>query len=382
MPAPTYMSAADLMRKVQLSRVAQLELLALAMKRRAALESTAGSAAPAFGGATPSLPIQAPAVVPRRAPAKAAARGSGFNSFWGEGKRGWRAELASPKLRVAVTAELFATFLFVAMGLLAVMATSQVMGGEGAAVTDLVGSASAALSAPYSGAAEVTVAGQAIGPGTDVLWVGAGVQQTVARQMAISLVFGFMICVLVFATGAISGGNINPAVTLSLFLQGKMSVLRMLLYILAQCGGAIMGAFYARSLSPFIFAQVEGGRNELLDRVKNEWGGNLWSSIGAEICGTALLVFTVSAAADAGREQAFKCALPPARLQPDRTRNNPLPFLTPHPCPPPPPPFLQVRGRPHALDDRPLGPCCARGAYPHRRLLDQPRAVARLRSGH
>jgi glycerol uptake facilitator-like aquaporin len=58
----------------------------------------------------------------------------------------------------------------------------------------------------------VEVGGPPIGPGTDVLWVGAGVSQVVARQMVISVVFGFMICVLVFAMGAISGGNINPAV--------------------------------------------------------------------------------------------------------------------------------------------------------------------------
>ena len=318
MPAPTYMSAADLMRKVQLSRTAQYELLAAAMKRREAARAPGGGGAAGaaislpMGAAanTPSLPLLPPGVAPRRAPPKAAKAG-GFNSFWGEGKRGWRAELVSPKLRVAVTAELFATFLFVAVGLLTVMATSQVMGGTGASVTDLTANNSAPFAAPlappYSGVAEVTIVGPRVGPGTDILWVGAGVQQSVARQMVISCAFGFTICVLVFATGAISGGNINPAVTLSLFLQGKMSLLRMLLYIVAQCLGAITGAFYARSLSPFIFESVEGGRNELQERVKVEWGGNLWSALGAEICGTALLVFTVSAAADAGREQAFKC---------------------------------------------------------------------------
>jgi hypothetical protein len=218
MPVPTYMSAADLMRKVQLSRSAQLELESGALRRRAAAAAVGGAggapgAAGGEGSATPSLPILVPAVAARRAPAKAAKGGGGFNSFWGEGRRGWRAELLSPKLRVAVTAELIATFLFVAMGLLSVMATSQATGGTGAALSEAVVSDGAApLSAPYAGTASVEVGGPPIGPGTDVLWVGAGVSQVVARQMVISVVFGFMICVLVFAMGAISGGNINPAV--------------------------------------------------------------------------------------------------------------------------------------------------------------------------
>jgi aquaporin-4 len=40
--------------------------------------------------------------------------------------------------------------------------------------------------------------------------------------------------VLVFATGSISGGNLNPAVTLSLLLTGKMSRIRALFYVVAQ----------------------------------------------------------------------------------------------------------------------------------------------------
>ena len=349
MPAPTYMSAAELMRKVQLSRTAQSELMSaafgLALKRRVAQAAQAERLALAVGGVPggapePSQPLRAPlpaaplgALSPR--PAE---KPGGFNSFWGEGKRGWRAELTSPKLRVAVTAELFGTFMFVATGLLSIMATSQVMGGLGGTtgpIDGTVASGDVALAAPYAGAAQVTVVGQPIGQGTDILYVTAGVTQSIARSMGVSMVFGLMICVLVFALGAISGGNLNPAVTLSLFLQGKMSLLRMACYIVAQCAGAIAGAYYARSLSPPIFKAVEGGRNELYSKVTNEWGGNLWSGLGAEICGTALLVFTVSAAADVGREQASKCVglerrahmRPPA----PRARESAPP---PHPPPP------------------------------------------------
>ncbi len=38
------------------------------------------------------------------------------------------------------------------------------------------------------------------------------VSYSMGRLLSISFVFGLMICTLVFATGSISGGNLNPAV--------------------------------------------------------------------------------------------------------------------------------------------------------------------------
>lgn len=125
----------------------------------------------------------------------------------------------------------------------------------------------------------------------------------VPRWFGISMMFGLLICVLVFATGSISGGNLNPAVTLSLALTRKMSVLRAFSYIAAQCLGSIIGAAFAQSLSPDLF-KAAGGAANIVD-TSSSWS-SLWTVLGGEILGTFLLVFTVCTAADAGRERANK----------------------------------------------------------------------------
>ncbi|VAH34492.1 unnamed protein product [Triticum turgidum subsp. durum] len=59
--------------------------------------------------------------------------------------------------------------------------------------------------------------------------------------LGIAWAFGGMIFVLVYCTAGVSGGHINPAVTFGLFLARKVSLVRALLYIIAQCLGAICG---------------------------------------------------------------------------------------------------------------------------------------------
>lgn len=61
----------------------------------------------------------------------------------------------------------------------------------------------------------------------------------------ISIVFGWMIAVFVgiYVTSEISGGHLNPAVTIALASAGKFSWALVPSYILAQLLGAILGAF-------------------------------------------------------------------------------------------------------------------------------------------
>ena len=57
-----------------------------------------------------------------------------------------------------------------------------------------------------------------------------------------ALTFGFLAATLTQCFGHISGGHLNPAVTLGMLLTSKMTPLRALLYLVAQCGGSIAGA--------------------------------------------------------------------------------------------------------------------------------------------
>lgn len=59
---------------------------------------------------------------------------------------------------------------------------------------------------------------------------------------AISIAFGLTISVLAYSIGHISGGHINPAVTLSFMILRLQSISSGLLYMLAQFAGAFLGA--------------------------------------------------------------------------------------------------------------------------------------------
>ena len=66
----------------------------------------------------------------------------------------------------------------------------------------------------------------------------------------IALAHGLTIAVMATATGAISGGHLNPAVTIGLFTARKIDLPHALGYIVAQCLGAIAGAFLIKFCFP------------------------------------------------------------------------------------------------------------------------------------
>lgn len=57
-----------------------------------------------------------------------------------------------------------------------------------------------------------------------------------------ALAFGLVIVAMAYSIGAISGCHINPAVSLAVFINGKMSVKDFIGYLVAQFAGAIAGA--------------------------------------------------------------------------------------------------------------------------------------------
>jgi aquaporin Z len=58
----------------------------------------------------------------------------------------------------------------------------------------------------------------------------------------ISFAFGLSVLAMVYAIGSISGCHINPAITISMLVAGKISIKDTVLYIAFQCIGAIIGA--------------------------------------------------------------------------------------------------------------------------------------------
>ncbi|KAL2939438.1 putative aquaporin PIP1-4 [Bienertia sinuspersici] len=107
--------------------------------------------------------------------------------------------------------------------------------------------------------------------------------------------FGGMIFALVYCTAGISGGHINPAVTLGLFMARKLSLTRALFYMIMQCLGAICGAGVVKGFQPTPFQGTGGGANYV------HHGYTKGDGLGAEIVGTFVLVYTVFSATDAKR---------------------------------------------------------------------------------
>ncbi|CAL5352806.1 unnamed protein product [Camellia sinensis] len=113
--------------------------------------------------------------------------------------------------------------------------------------------------------------------------------------LGIAWAFGGMIFVLVYCTAGISGGHINPAVTFGLFLARKVSLIRALLYMVAQCSGAICGVGLVKAFQRAYYDRYGGGANEVAP------GYNKGTALGAEIIGTFVLVYTVFSATDPKR---------------------------------------------------------------------------------
>jgi len=92
-----------------------------------------------------------------------------------------------------------------------------------------------------------------------------------------------------------AGGHINPAVTFGLFLARKVSLIRAVLYMVAQCAGAICGVGLVKGFQKAYYVRYGGGANEMSP------GYSKGTGLGAEIIGTFVLVYTVFAATDPKR---------------------------------------------------------------------------------
>ncbi|XP_043713235.1 aquaporin PIP2-1-like [Telopea speciosissima] len=113
--------------------------------------------------------------------------------------------------------------------------------------------------------------------------------------LGIAWAFGGMIFVLVYCTAGISGGHINPAVTFGLFLARKVSLIRAVMYMVAQSLGAICGVGLVKAFQKAYFVRYGGGANEIAP------GYSKGTGLAAEIIGTFVLVYTVFSATDPKR---------------------------------------------------------------------------------
>jgi MIP family channel proteins len=77
--------------------------------------------------------------------------------------------------------------------------------------------------------------------------------------IAIALSFGLTIFILAFSFGHISGGHFNPVISVTFVLLKKISILRGIMFFIAQFFGMLIGILFLRGSTPHFWLDPETG---------------------------------------------------------------------------------------------------------------------------
>jgi aquaporin Z len=97
--------------------------------------------------------------------------------------------------------------------------------------------------------------------------------------LGIALAFGLALVAAAYGIGAISGAHINPAVSLGAYLAGRLSAQRLLVYVVAQCLGAIMAAWLLAIIARGALAGYDVAASGL---AHNGWGAGYGGGYGEQ----------------------------------------------------------------------------------------------------
>jgi aquaporin Z len=109
----------------------------------------------------------------------------------------------------------------------------------------------------------------------------------------ISFAFGLSVVAMAYTIGTISGCHINPAISISMLVAGKLSVKDTAFYVVFQCIGAIIGAgiLYGIAVGGPSFNAANLGQNGY--DLASPGGYTLASALIAEIVLTFIFVLVV-----------------------------------------------------------------------------------------
>lgn len=111
--------------------------------------------------------------------------------------------------------------------------------------------------------------------------------------IVITTAWAVAVFVGVTIAGPYSGAHLNCAVTLSVFLMGKLSLIDALSYMLAQLAGAMTGAFFVWSMYKDHFDQTEDAGAKQAVFCTSPAIKNIPRNLLSEVLGTFVLVFTI-----------------------------------------------------------------------------------------
>ncbi len=111
----------------------------------------------------------------------------------------------------------------------------------------------------------------------------------------IAFAFGLTVLAMVYAIGSISGCHINPAITVAMFVAGKIKGKDAIGYIIAQCIGGIIGAAILLAIAN----GLDGYSLDLNGLGQNGYGAQspagyaMWACFVAELVLTALFLLVI-----------------------------------------------------------------------------------------
>ena len=108
-------------------------------------------------------------------------------------------------------------------------------------------------------------------------------------HLAVALTFGLAIVATAYVIGNISGCHINPAVSLAMLINKKLSVIDFIGYVISQVIGAILGAALLQLIVNFGVAEEVGGLGSNGDAA----GIGIAGMLAVEIILTFIFIFTI-----------------------------------------------------------------------------------------
>lgn len=124
----------------------------------------------------------------------------------------------------------------------------------------------------------------------------AAIAGTVLGNLGIAMAFGLSIVAMAYVIGDISGCHINPAVSIGMWIDGRMEVKDLVMYIIFQCIGAIIGTALLAVLinsAPSLGGYMATGLGQNGFGAASSVGINLYGALITEIILTFVFVFTV-----------------------------------------------------------------------------------------
>lgn len=124
----------------------------------------------------------------------------------------------------------------------------------------------------------------------------AAIAGAVLGNLGIAMAFGLSIVAMAYVIGDISGCHINPAVSIGMWIDGRMELKDLIMYIIFQCIGAIIGTAILAVLinsAPILGGYMSTGLGQNGFGAASTVGINLYGALITEVILTFVFVFTV-----------------------------------------------------------------------------------------